>query len=165
MSDLFGAPPPPPPAAAKRPRRPAGHAGAAQKSRPAEEPPAVQYHVLVPASAACHPLAPQYFDAGGNEVPPPDGSERDGRIASMRTTEVVCADDFKVGLARQYGLKTLHDGRLVDSGSPEWKLECLASTLLQLGAAEREAWTLGYGTPEDQVALRLRIQAIKTSRG
>lgn len=122
-------------------------------------------HALVPASAACRPPATQFFDASGNEVPPPDGSERDGRIASARTTEVVRAADFKVGMARQYGLKTLHDGRQVDSGSAEWKLECLASTLLQLGGAEREAWITGYGTPDAQVELRLRIHAIKTSRG
>lgn len=64
---------------------------------------------------------------------------------------------------RQYGQVLLHDGRQVDSGSAEWKLECLASTLLQLGGAEREAWIAGYGTPEDQVALRLRMGAIKSA--
>jgi len=65
---------------------------------------------------------------------------------------------------RLYGQVTLHDGRQVDSGSAEWQLECLARTLLQLGAAEREAWILGYGTEAARVELRLRIQAVKAAR-
>lgn len=65
---------------------------------------------------------------------------------------------------RQYGLVTLHDGRQVDSGSPEWRLECLASTLLQLGEAERDEWIRGYGTPAAQVELRLVVAAIKAAR-
>ena len=65
---------------------------------------------------------------------------------------------------RQYGLVTLHDGRQVDSGSAEWKLECLASTLLQLGQAERDEWIRGYGTPDAQVELRLLVGAIKSAR-
>ncbi len=65
---------------------------------------------------------------------------------------------------RQYGQVTLHDGRQVDSGSEEWKLECLARTLLQLGPAEQYEWISGYGTAKDQQALRLRIRAIAAAR-
>lgn len=65
---------------------------------------------------------------------------------------------------RQYGLVTLHDGRQVDSGSAEWRMECLASTLLQLGEAERDEWIRGYGTPAAQVELRLLVRAIKAAR-
>jgi hypothetical protein len=64
---------------------------------------------------------------------------------------------------RQYGLVTLHDGRQVDSGSEEWRLECLARTLLQLGGAEQYEWISGYGTADDQRALRMRMSAIKAS--
>lgn len=65
---------------------------------------------------------------------------------------------------RQYGLVTLHDGRQVDSGSAEWRMECLASTLLQLGGAERDEWIRGYGTPAMQVELRMLVRAIKSAR-
>lgn len=61
-------------------------------------------------------------------------------------------------------LCTLHDGRQVDSWSEDWRLECLARTLLQLGAAEREEWIRGYGTEAARVELRLRIQAVKAAR-
>jgi hypothetical protein len=64
---------------------------------------------------------------------------------------------------RQYRQVTLHDGRQVDSGSEEWKLECLARTLLQLGPAEQYEWISGYGTADDQRALRMRMSAIKAS--
>lgn len=60
--------------------------------------------------------------------------------------------------------RTLHDGRQVDSWSAEWRMECLASTLLQLGGAERDEWIRGYGTPEAQQELRLRIRAVQAAR-
>lgn len=79
--------------------------------------------------------------------------------------EAPTCTESQVPLApRLYGQVTLHDGRQVDSGSAEWQLECLARTLLQLGAAEREAWILGYGTEAARVELRLRIQAVKAAR-
>lgn len=43
-------------------------------------------------------------------------------------------------------------------------MECLASTLLQMSAAEQYDWINGYGTAEAQQALRMRIHAIKSSR-
>lgn len=66
--------------------------------------------------------------------------------------------------ARLYGMKKLHDGRQVDSGSEEWRCECLARTLMQLGGPEREEWLRGYGKPADQASMRLLIRSIATDR-
>lgn len=70
-------------------------------------------------------------------------------------------------MGRQYGLKTLHDGRQVDSGSAEWKLECLASTLLQLEPLDRNEWLNGFrqihGDPAEQDLRRL-VRAVAAAR-
>lgn len=67
---------------------------------------------------------------------------------------------------RRYGPATLHDGRQVDSGSAEWRSECLARYLLRLAPKERDDWLAGLGSAEEQAGLRAVMRALRaTQRG
>ncbi len=57
----------------------------------------------------------------------------------------------------------LVDGRMVASDAEEWRIECLARTLLRKPLAERRAWLADMehkGGPEATAALRTAMQAI-----
>jgi hypothetical protein len=62
-----------------------------------------------------------------------------------------------------YGLKTLHDGRQVDSGSRDWILECLAREIMAVdSSAEREARMLWFDAGR-QIDVRMRMAAIEAA--
>lgn len=63
-----------------------------------------------------------------------------------------------------YGMQTLHDGRQVDSGSTEWRQECLARSLLRLEFAEREAFLAGLAEAEDLRALMRGLRAARAAK-
>jgi len=57
-------------------------------------------------------------------------------------------------------LVTLHDGRQVDSGSEDWRRECLARHLLTLAPPERDDWLSGW--PEEAATeMRLLMRAMR----
>lgn len=66
---------------------------------------------------------------------------------------------------RQYGQVQLHDGRQVDSGSEDWRLECLARYLLALPPGERNDWLAPLGQ-DVQADLRRIMRGLRaTERG
>jgi hypothetical protein len=57
-------------------------------------------------------------------------------------------------------LVALHDGRLVDSASEEWRRECLARHLLTLAPPERDDWLSGWPA-EAATEMRLLMRAMR----
>jgi hypothetical protein len=68
----------------------------------------------------------------------------------------------------EYAATTLHDGRTVDTGSEEWKIECLAKYVLQRGTrGQIEEWLRQFAAKKDPAVvqqLRERMSAIKQAR-
>jgi hypothetical protein len=66
----------------------------------------------------------------------------------------------KINIPGRSHLVALHDGRMVDSGSEEWRRECLARHLLTLAPPERDDWLAGWPA-EAATDMRLLMRAMR----